>query len=229
MSMKPEVSVICTARNAARTIAATLDSIMDQKGMPYWEMIVVDDGSTDDTASVGEAYQAREPRLRLFRLLKARGRAAALNVALRIAKADLVANIDADDVAHPRRLRLQHANMLSSNIDVLGTAAIPWRGQIWPGLGGLMAVFLLVLANGFFVATEFAIVAVRKSRLEELERDTIQRVFEQVQGDKARARKMLGISRATLYSSRYPSAPSASRGNECRWISMSSIDSKPFS
>jgi two-component system, NtrC family, response regulator AtoC len=35
--------------------------------------------------------------------------------------------------------------------------------------------------------------------LEELERDTIQRVFEQVQGDKARARKMLGISRATLY------------------------------
>jgi DNA-binding NtrC family response regulator len=35
--------------------------------------------------------------------------------------------------------------------------------------------------------------------LEELERDTIKRVFEQVQGDKARARKMLGISRATLY------------------------------
>jgi DNA-binding NtrC family response regulator len=35
--------------------------------------------------------------------------------------------------------------------------------------------------------------------LEELERNTIQRVFEQVQGDKARARKMLGISRATLY------------------------------
>jgi len=35
--------------------------------------------------------------------------------------------------------------------------------------------------------------------LEEIERDTIQRVFEQVQGDKARARKMLGISRATLY------------------------------
>ena len=35
--------------------------------------------------------------------------------------------------------------------------------------------------------------------LEELERDTIQRVFEQVHGDKARARKMLGISRATLY------------------------------
>jgi transcriptional regulator of acetoin/glycerol metabolism len=35
--------------------------------------------------------------------------------------------------------------------------------------------------------------------LEELERDTIQRVFEQVQGDKSRARKMLGISRATLY------------------------------
>ena len=41
--------------------------------------------------------------------------------------------------------------------------------------------------------------AVANADLEELERDTIQRVFEQVQGDKARARKMLGISRATLY------------------------------
>jgi two-component system, NtrC family, response regulator AtoC len=41
--------------------------------------------------------------------------------------------------------------------------------------------------------------AVANTDLEELERDTIQRVFEQVQGDKARARKMLGISRATLY------------------------------
>jgi DNA-binding NtrC family response regulator len=40
---------------------------------------------------------------------------------------------------------------------------------------------------------------VSSTDLEELERDTIQRVFEQVQGDKARARKMLGISRATLY------------------------------
>jgi DNA-binding NtrC family response regulator len=41
--------------------------------------------------------------------------------------------------------------------------------------------------------------AASSTDLEELERDTIQRVFEQVQGDKARARKMLGISRATLY------------------------------
>ena len=41
--------------------------------------------------------------------------------------------------------------------------------------------------------------AASNTDLEELERDTIQRVFEQVQGDKARARKMLGISRATLY------------------------------
>ena len=40
---------------------------------------------------------------------------------------------------------------------------------------------------------------VANTDLEELERDTIQRVFEQVNGDKARARKMLGISRATLY------------------------------
>ena len=42
-------------------------------------------------------------------------------------------------------------------------------------------------------------VASSNTDLEELERDTIQRVFEQVNGDKARARKMLGISRATLY------------------------------
>jgi two-component system, NtrC family, response regulator AtoC len=54
-----------------------------------------------------------------------------------------------------------------------------------------------------YVADEIALplerAAASNTDLEELERDTIQRVFEQVQGDKARARKMLGISRATLY------------------------------
>jgi len=54
-------------------------------------------------------------------------------------------------------------------------------------------------APGDEMDLEYEPVASSNTDLEELERETIQRVFEQVHGDKARARKMLGISRATLY------------------------------
>jgi teichuronic acid biosynthesis glycosyltransferase TuaG len=99
------VSVICTAKNAAATIAATIDSILAQD-MPDWEMIIVDDGSTDDTVAVVSRYARADRRIRLV-TTGGIGRGRALNRALAEAKADLVANIDADDESHPYRLRRQ--------------------------------------------------------------------------------------------------------------------------
>ena len=55
------------------------------------------------------------------------------------------------------------------------------------------------ISTGTEMDLEYEPAASSNTDLEELERETIQRVFEQVNGDKARARKMLGISRATLY------------------------------
>lgn len=96
------ISVICGAKNASATIAQTLDSIIAQD-MPHWEMIVADDGSSDDTAAIVTAYGARDSRIRLVRT-EGVGRAPALNLALAEARAPLVANTDADDVSHHQRL-----------------------------------------------------------------------------------------------------------------------------
>jgi Glycosyl transferase family 2 len=103
--VSPQVSVICTARNAAVTIAATIESILAQD-MPDWEMIIVDDGSTDDTVAVVSRYARADPRIRLV-TTGGIGRGRALNRAIAEAKADLVANLDADDESHPCRLRCQ--------------------------------------------------------------------------------------------------------------------------
>jgi teichuronic acid biosynthesis glycosyltransferase TuaG len=101
----PTVSVICTARNAAATIVATIESVLAQD-MPDWEMVVVDDGSTDDTVAVVSRYARADPRIKLV-ATGGIGRGRALNRAIAEAKADLVANLDADDEGHPCRLRCQ--------------------------------------------------------------------------------------------------------------------------
>jgi glycosyltransferase involved in cell wall biosynthesis len=101
----PQVSVICTAKNAAATIGRTLESVLAQD-LRDWEMIVVDDGSTDATLDIVHEYARADPRIRPV-ITGGLGRIPALNRALAEARADLVANIDADDEAHPHLLGSQ--------------------------------------------------------------------------------------------------------------------------
>lgn len=103
----PLVSLICTARNASATIARTIESVRRQT-LCAWEMVVVDDGSSDTTAEVIRRYASIDPRIRLVPTAGI-GRGRALNLAVAHARADLVANLDADDESHPQRLELQLA------------------------------------------------------------------------------------------------------------------------
>jgi glycosyltransferase involved in cell wall biosynthesis len=98
-----EASVICTAKNAAATIERTIRSILAQD-FQNWEMIIVDDGSSDDTISIVRTFARADARIRLV-TTGGIGRGLALNRALTEAEADLVANIDADDEVHPALLR----------------------------------------------------------------------------------------------------------------------------
>ncbi|MDP1794799.1 MAG: glycosyltransferase [Acidimicrobiales bacterium] len=102
----PRVAVITAAKNAAAFIGDALDSIQAQT-FTDWTHVVVDDGSTDDTASVVAARAASDARVQLVRLHESVGPFAAANVALESVDAEYVARIDADDVAMPERLALQ--------------------------------------------------------------------------------------------------------------------------
>ena len=103
----PRVTVVMPAYNAADFIDQAINSIREQT-LAEWEMIVVDDGSTDDTRNIAERHAANDSRIRVLHQVNA-GQAAANNRAIPLARAEYVARMDADDVSLPARLRNQAA------------------------------------------------------------------------------------------------------------------------
>jgi len=102
--MKPKlISVIIPAYNAEKYLAEALDSVFAQDYSPF-EVIVIDDGSTDDTAGVVERYS--QPGIR-YHYQPNGGIAAARNTGINMAQGDWIAFIDADDLWMPHRLSAQ--------------------------------------------------------------------------------------------------------------------------
>ena len=112
----PEVSVVLPVFNGAETIARAISSILDQT-LRKIELIVVDDGSTDETVAV--VRKLRDPRLRLIQCAH-RGVATAANTATELAVAPFIARMDADDFSYPLRLEKQLQLLHQQNLDVVG-------------------------------------------------------------------------------------------------------------
>lgn len=102
--MTPTVSIMMPAYNAERTIGPAIDSVLAQT-MPDWELIVVDDGSTDGTAAQAAERTGRDARIRLVRQANG-GESAARNTALQQMQGELMAFLDADDLYLPEHLAL---------------------------------------------------------------------------------------------------------------------------
>jgi len=112
----PEVSVVLPVFNSARTIARAVRSILEQSFREI-ELIVLDDGSTDETVAVVQGF--RDSRLKLIQCAH-RGVVAAANAAHELAVAPLIARMDADDFAYPMRLEKQLQLLYKHNLDVVG-------------------------------------------------------------------------------------------------------------
>lgn len=130
MSRPPRVSILMPVRNEARYLTAALDSLLRQT-LTDWELVVMDDGSEDTTPAILAAAALRDPRVRAQRC-EGSGLVAALNEGLAACRAPLIARMDGDDVAHPRRLELQ-ADLLDAEPGI-GLAACAFRHFPRPAL-----------------------------------------------------------------------------------------------
>lgn len=117
--MTPLVSILIPAYNAAPWIGATLDSALAQT-WPHCEIIVADDGSTDDTAAIAAGYAGRG--VRLCRQAN-RGAGAARNLAITQARGDYLQFLDADDLLAPDKIALQLERLVDAPANTVASSA----------------------------------------------------------------------------------------------------------
>jgi hypothetical protein len=118
----PLVSVVLPVFNGGDLLERSIRSVLDQTHSEL-ELIVVDDGSTDGSAE--RAAATGDPRVRVIANTVNRGQTHGLIQGIAVARGDLVARQDADDLSHPDRLRLQVA-ALSANPDVVLVGTCGW-------------------------------------------------------------------------------------------------------
>lgn len=100
---RPKVSVIMPVFNCERYLAQAIESVLNQTYKDF-ELIVVDDGSTDNSPAIIREYAQKDMRIRCAFHEENQGVSAARNTALDMAKGEWIAVIDSDDVWHPQRL-----------------------------------------------------------------------------------------------------------------------------
>ena len=119
----PKISIVMAAYNEERDIEKALDSIIAQT-FTDWELIIIDDGSTDTTATIIQGYVDKDSRIKLVCNVTNLQLSLSLNKGLGLTRADLIARADADDINLPERLAKQYDYMQAHpETDVLGTAA----------------------------------------------------------------------------------------------------------
>lgn len=118
----PDVSVVLCVYNTRRYIAEAVNSILRQEGADF-ELLVVDDASTDGSRDIVADLIKNDPRARLIQLEQNLGLAGAMNVGIAEARTPWVAHMDSDDVALPQRLARQLAFLETRpGVDFLGTS-----------------------------------------------------------------------------------------------------------
>jgi len=118
----PIITIGMPVYNCERTLSHSIQSILNQD-FHDWELLVIDDGSTDSSAAVAESF--RDARIHVLRRTDNRGLPTRLNEAVALAKGKYFARMDGDDICYPDRLRKQ-VDFLDRHpeVDVLGAGMV---------------------------------------------------------------------------------------------------------
>jgi len=122
---QPLVSIVIPTYNRERHLPQCLRSVLAQT-YSHFEVLVIDDGSTDGTGELLETFQARDSRIRYFSQANG-GVSSARNVGIRAAQGELIALLDSDDAWLPWKLEAQ----------VAALQALPEAGMIWTDMAAI--------------------------------------------------------------------------------------------
>lgn len=117
----PQVSIVTPCFNASSTLPRSVDSILRQTFCD-WELLLVDDCSSDDTCTKAEQYSHQDSRIILVRQTRNGGAARARNKGIELAKGRYIAFLDADDSWHPEKLERQVEFMQANNLPLSFTS-----------------------------------------------------------------------------------------------------------
>lgn len=118
--MKDFISIGIPIYNAENYLVDAIKSVLSQT-YPYWELILVDDGSTDKSLEIAEYFSKKDSRIRVISDSLNKKLPARLNQIIKEAKYDYIARMDADDLMHPTRLERQLEIIKSKNVDLVTT------------------------------------------------------------------------------------------------------------
>ncbi|WP_427875707.1 glycosyltransferase family 2 protein [Flavobacterium sp. MMS24-S5] len=113
--MNDLVSILTPTYNTEKFIRTTIESAQNQT-YTNWEMILVDDASTDTTITIIEEFVKKDSRIKLFKLPQNRGNGFARNAALEKATGKYIAYLDADDLWFPEKLEKQIQFLKANNL-----------------------------------------------------------------------------------------------------------------
>jgi glycosyltransferase involved in cell wall biosynthesis len=157
--MNPEVSVVMAVFNQERFVAEAVDSVLKQSFTDF-ELIIIDDGSTDTTTEILDGYD--DPRIVRHRNDDNLGLTRSLNRGLRVARGDFIARQDADDISLPLRLEKQIAFLRDrSDVGLVGCACVridregKERGFYRPRSSDIQIRWVSLLTNPFAHPTVF--------------------------------------------------------------------------
>ncbi len=114
--MNELVSIITPLYNSEEFISETIDSVLNQS-YENWEMIIVDDCSSDNCVNIVKEYCEKDARIKLFENKSNSGAAVSRNTAIEMAQGRFIAFLDSDDVWLCNKLEVQIAYMLKNELD----------------------------------------------------------------------------------------------------------------
>lgn len=164
-TVSPEISAVMSVYNGEEFLAKTLESIVSQT-FESFELIVIDDASTDSTPSILKRFSEKDSRIKIFRNDTNMRLAASLNKGIGLSTGKYILRIDADDICLPQRFSAQHRYMRENpNIDLSFCKFFSLRGNeitpCWLGRGtsndnirAMLLFFCPILHPGVIVKSE---------------------------------------------------------------------------